>query len=129
MTPGVQVFAYSTSVLGAGDASAASACETLVEQSRTNNLMASPVASSKIVTPCDLMGGKGTVSVPYGNYAFLAVAQTSPNVDFLVGCVEQTISSSNTMVTIPLTLAGATDSVPMTSCTTLSQACATGSSC
>lgn len=126
---GVQVFVYPTSVTGAGDAAAAGACQSLVEQSRTNNLTATPIASSAVLTACDLMAGKGSLPVAYGSYAFLAVAQTAPGQDFLVGCAEQTISSTNTVVTIPLTLASSAQTVPSTTCTSLSQACPTGGGC
>ena len=77
-TPGVQIFAYSTTVLGSGSGAAASSCEMLVEQSRENNVMVTAVATSSLLSPCDLMAGKGSLAIPYGSYAFLAVAQTSP---------------------------------------------------
>jgi hypothetical protein len=129
ITPGVQVFAYPTNALGAGDGAASGACETLVEQSRTNNLTVTATAMSAVLTPCDLMSGKGSLALAYGSYAFLAVAQSSVGQDFLVGCAEQTLSSTNTMVTIPMTLASATMTVPTTTCTTLSQACPSGGGC
>ena len=124
-TPGVQVFVFSTTAL---DGSPSAACESLVEDSRNNNLSATPVASSAILTPCELMAGKGSLPIGYGSYAFLAVAQKSGK-DYLVGCAEQTISSTNTVVTIPMTLANETEDVPSTSCTSLSQACPSGGSC
>ncbi len=125
-TPGVQVFVYPTATIDGG---ATGACASLVEQSRTNNLTEVAVATSAVLTPCDLMAGMGSLPVAYGSYAFLAVAQSSTGQDFLVGCAEQTLSSTNTVVTIPLTLASPTDSVPSTKCTSLSQACPSGSGC
>ena len=128
-TPGVQVFAFSTTAFGGGEGGASASCEMLVEESRNNNLTVSPVASSSIVSPCDLMGGKGSLQIGYGSYAFLAVAQSAPSQDFLIGCAEQTISSSNTVVSIAMTLAASTEPVPATTCTTLSQACPSGGGC
>jgi hypothetical protein len=120
-TPGVQVFVYALD-----KTQPAGTCQGLVEQSTTKNVTATPVAMTAVLTPCELLDGKGSLPVSYGSYAFLAVAQSSPGVDFLVGCEEQTISATNTVVSIPLTLAGSTESVPATKCTTLSQACSGG---
>jgi hypothetical protein len=128
-TQGIQVFAFATDALGDSGVDEAGACESLVEDSRTSNMKATPVAKSMLIPPCDLLSSAGSLQVGYGNYAFLAVAQTSSGTDFLVGCAEQTISSTNTMVTIPLTLANSMDTVPSTTCTTLSQACPSGGKC
>jgi hypothetical protein len=129
LTPGVQVFVYPTSVEGSGSGAMTGACQTLVEQSRTGNLTATAIASSTILSPCDLLNGKGSLPVGYGSYAFLAVAQSSPGQDFLVGCAEQTLSSANTVVTIPMTLASSSMAVPATTCTTVAQTCTSGNSC
>jgi len=112
-TPGVQVTVYATNVLG-GEAGATSGlCETLIEQSLSNGTVtASPVATSAVMTPCDLEAGKGALAIPYGSYAFLAVAQSQPMEDFLVGCIEQVISGSNTNVVIPMTLASPMMALP-----------------
>jgi hypothetical protein len=128
-TSGVQVFAFATDALGDAGPQLAGACETLVEQSRTSNLTVMPAAKSMLMTPCQLLSGTGSLAVSYGSYAFLAVAQTQAGADFLVGCEEQTISSTNTVVNIPLTLAKSTESVPATTCTALSQACANPHGC
>ncbi len=129
-TQGVQVFAFSTSAFGDAMTAETGVCGNLVEQSLTNNLTATPVAKSMLFTPCDLlMAGHGSVAVPYGSYAFLAVAKTASGTPFLVGCAEQTLSSTNTAVTIPLGLATDMDAVPATSCTSLSQACPSGGHC
>ncbi len=128
-TQGVQVLAFSTAALGDAMAEEAGACQGLIEEALTNNLTAVPDAMSAVVTPCDLLAGKGSVAVAYGNYAFLAVARDASGASYLVGCAEQTMSSSNTMVTIPLSLASDTDTVPTTTCTSLSQACPSGGSC
>jgi hypothetical protein len=134
ITTGVQVFAFATSASGALDGAAGEACQGLIEQSVTNSqqtgmaatFTTKPVATSALLSPCDLLAGKGSVPVPYGTYAFLAVAASSSGPDLLVGCAEQTISSTNTAVVIPLTLVNAKTAVPVTKCTTLSEACSGG---
>ena len=124
-TNSVQVFAYATTVFDGGAAGAAGACETIIEARRGNNLTATPAATSSVVTPCSLLTGAGKVSVSFGSYAFLAVGQQN-GTDFLLGCAEQTITSSNTVVVIPLSLAAPGITVPATTCTSLGQSCAKG---
>jgi hypothetical protein len=124
-TSGVQVFAYQTTQFEGG---ASDACQTLVEERRLGNLNTTPIASSAVVTPCQLMNGAGKVAISFGNYAFLAVGQQMNNgtaTDLLLGCAEQTISSSNTVVIIPLSLAS-TAMVPTTQCSSLMQSCSGG---
>jgi hypothetical protein len=62
----------------------------------------------------------------FGQYAFLAVAGRTQYGDFLIGCAAQTLSSSNTLVTIPLELTDFENPLPTTMCTSLSQSCAGG---
>ena len=124
-TSTVQVFAYATTVFGPGAAAAAGACETVIEARRSNNLTATPVATSAVVKPCQLLTGAGKVAVRFGNYAFLAVGQQNGS-DFLLGCAEQTISSANTVVVIPLSLATEGAMVPATKCTSLGESCSGG---
>jgi hypothetical protein len=115
-TSTVQVFVYPYS--------APDSCQTLVEARRTTQ--ASPSGSraeTQPTSPCSLSGGSGSLSLPFGEYSFLAVAQSS-GTDLLLGCAAQTLSDTNSVVTIPLTLASETVSVPATSCTTLSAFCA-----
>jgi hypothetical protein len=129
-TPGVQVSVYATDALGAEAGATSGLCETLVEESLANGtVMAPAVATSAVVTACELMAGKGSLAMPYGSYAFLAVAQSSQGQDLLVGCAEQTISSTNTNVLIPMTLASSTMALPTSKCTMLSQACGGGGGC
>jgi hypothetical protein len=102
----------------------ANTCEAVVEDFRTNS--APPMnftSETQPVSPCSLGGAGNALSVPFGEYAFLAVTVNGGK-SFLVGCAAQTLSDTNSVVDIPLTLASETVSVPMTSCTTFSAFCA-----
>ena len=117
-TDTVQVFVYPYS--------ATMSCEALVEARKTT-LMAPPgsIAQTSTTSPCDLVNGSGSLSVPFGSYSFLAVALAGKCSmgDFLIGCAGQTISDTNSVVSIPLTLETNTCAVPTTSCASLSAFC------
>jgi len=111
----VQIFAYPYPM---------STCEAVVESFRTNSAPpANFTAETQPTSPCSLGGAANTLSVPFGEYAFLAVTVNGGK-SFLVGCAAQTISDTNSVVDIPLTLASESVSVPTTSCTTFSAFCA-----
>jgi hypothetical protein len=117
-TDNVQVFAFPFTT--------PDTCQTLFEERRSKQPPATgPIAESAVLSPCDLLAGKGTVALGFGNYAFLGVGQRGGS-DFLIGCAAQAISDSNSNVVIPLTLASNQVSVPTTMCTALSQHCAGG---
>jgi hypothetical protein len=111
----VEVFVYPYS--------ASNGCQTLVEARRTTSM--SPMGfttETQPTSPCTLSQGSGSLSLPFGQYSFLAVAQSN-GTDLLLGCAAQTISDTNSEVTIPLTLASETASVGTTSCMTLASFC------
>jgi hypothetical protein len=115
-TDTVQVFLYPY-----GDADS---CQALVEARRTTMMTpAGSTSQTQPVSPCSLSQGSSSLSVPFGNYSFLAIAQ-SQGADLLLGCAAQTISDTNSVVSIPLTLASETASIPTTACMTLSAFCA-----
>ena len=129
-TTGVGLQVFATSATGAVDGAAGGGCEALITQALSGMVTSKVIAqTSAPISPCDLLAGKGSLPVAYGTYAFLAVAQSSEQKVLLVGCAEQTISSTNTNVVIPMTLVNETMSVPATTCTSLSQACPSGGSC
>jgi len=114
-TDTVQVFVYTYAD--------ASTCQDLFETQRTTQTSpTSFVAQTQTTSPCDLASGSGTLSVPFGSYSFLAVAQ-SGGMDLLIGCAAQTISDTNSVVSIPLTLESNTTAIPSTSCADLSAFC------
>jgi hypothetical protein len=129
-TTGVGVQVFATSPTGTVDGSAGGGCQALITQALNGTVMEKIIAQTPTpVSPCDLLAGKGSLPVAYGTYAFLAVAQSSAQKVLLVGCAEQTISSTNTNVVIPMTLVNETMSVPVTTCTSLEQACPSGGNC
>jgi len=122
-TDTVQVFVYPYA--------AATSCESLFEARKASPQMTPPgsVVQTSTTSPCDLRNGSSSsLSVPFGSYSFLAVAAAGKcsSGDFLIGCAAQTISDTNSVVSIPLTLETNTCAVPATSCTTLSSFCAKG---
>jgi hypothetical protein len=91
-------------------------------------MLPSPIAQTSPTTPCALEAGGNTLPVGFGNFAFLAVASRTqyPTSDFFVGCAAQTISATNTNVTISLQLADFVNAIPATKCTSLSEHCGGG---
>jgi hypothetical protein len=103
-------------------------CTTLVEETATGSPVASPIASTPQVSPCALEAGGNPLPVGFGQYAFLAVASRQAYGNYLIGCAAQTMSATNTNVSIPLQLVDFTNMLPTTMCTMLSQKCS-GQSC
>ncbi len=114
-TSTVQIFAYPYS--------ASQSCEVLFQLRRTTQAVSGmPVAQTQPTSPCALSQTSDALPLPFGDYSFLAVGQRNGS-DFLIGCAAQTLSDSNSVVVIPLTLESNTESVPTTSCTSLSSFC------
>ena len=114
----VQVFVYPYAT--------ATSCQALFEARKTTQKSPSgSIAQTSITSPCELSKGSGSLSVPFGSYSFLAVATAGECSmgDFLIGCAAQTISDTNSVVSIPLTLETNTCAVPTTGCTSLSSFC------
>jgi len=118
-TDTVQVFVYPYDGMSA-------TCAMLVEERVTGAPMPTPMAETRQVSPCALLGGGNALPVGFGEYAFLAVAARQASGDFLVGCAAQVVSSTNTLVSIPLQLTDFMHALPTSSCTMLSQRCAGG---
>jgi hypothetical protein len=115
-TDTVQIFAYTYGT--------STTCQALFEARRTTQM--SPqgdVAETQTTSPCALSRGMGTLSLPFGNYSFLAVGQAM-GADLFLGCAAQTISDTNSVVSIPLTLETDMTAVPATTCASLSSFCA-----
>jgi hypothetical protein len=117
-TDTVQVFVYTYGT--------ATTCQALFEARKTTQTSPSgSIAETQPSGPCDISAGMGQLALPFGDYSFLAVAQGGgcSTGDLLIGCATQTISDTNSVVTIPLTIETDTCAVPTTSCTTLSAFC------
>jgi hypothetical protein len=102
-------------------------CTLLVEERASGAPLPSPMAQTKELSPCALLAGGNELPVGFGQYAFLAVAARQGFGDYLIGCAAQVVSSTNTVVTIPLELTDFMNALPTSSCTMLSQRCAGGS--
>jgi hypothetical protein len=76
------------------------------------------------MSTCDVAGGAGRLSLPLAQLAILVVAETASS-DFARGCAVHTFSASDPNVTVVLALAPG-QSVPATSCTSLSEHCSGG---
>ncbi len=114
-TDTVQVFVYTYG--------SSTSCQALFEaRATTQTSPANSVAETATTSPCNLSEGMGALSVPFGSYSFLAVGQAG-GTDLLLGCAAQTISDTNSVVSIPLTLETNTTAVPSTSCASLSSFC------
>jgi hypothetical protein len=101
-------------------------CTMLVEEQATGATLPTPMAQTRPVSPCVLASGGNELPVGFGQYAFLAVASRQGTGDYLIGCAAQVVSSTNTVVTIPLVLTDFMNALPTSSCTMLSQRCAGG---
>jgi len=108
-------------VFPAGEAS--SQCLDLVNTQRAGGSLPTSLVPSQPVSVCSLDNGVGDLSLGFGDYAVLVVAQKNGS-DIAIGCAQQAItaSSPNITVTIDNDIPGVV--VPSTPCTSLSAFCA-----
>jgi hypothetical protein len=109
-------------IFDVADAGVSQICTDLVLARRSNQALPTPLAESKDVSPCDLLAGKGQITLSYGQRAVLAVAQKA-GADYLIGCAVQNVGEGSTQVPVQLALASTTVSVPPTPCASLSDHC------
>ncbi len=109
-------------VFDAADSGVDRLCPNLVIARRSNQALPSPLAESRTTPPCDLVLGKGQITVSYGVRAILAVAQKE-GADYLIGCAVQNVAEGSAQVPVQLALASSTVSVPPTTCATLTDHC------
>lgn len=98
-----------------------SVCSELVSLRRTRRPL-QPLAEGPVVRVCDATTGEGELTVGYGDRAFLVVA-TRQGEDFLVGCAIQNVGTGDAPAKVFLAPASTKTAVPVTTCTTLSDAC------
>ena len=98
-------------------------CPAIMSARRSNQSLPTALVEAKPTSPCDLAAGQGTVTVPYGVRAVLAIAQKGTS-DYLLGCAIQNVGEGSTQVPVQLTLASTTLTVPATTCPSLSDHCA-----
>jgi hypothetical protein len=102
-------------------------CADLVVARRANLSLPKPAVSVPPTPICSLAGGKGGVSVPFGTYTVLVVAQ-SKGQDWLIGCNTQYVTKDEDPGTLPIELTSFSDKVQVqgTACQSLSAHCSGG---
>jgi hypothetical protein len=74
------------------------------------------------VNICDMSQGRKPVTVQYGELAVFAIAQRR-GADFMVGCSIQTFGDGDAPLPISLALVDVGNTVPDTTCSTVSDFC------
>lgn len=105
----------------------ATMCPDLVLKRSSNQDLPPPLIEGPQLSPCDLLDGKGGVTIPYGTRALFAIGRRGGE-DFLVGCAIQTVTENSLTVPVDLTLVKKTVSLPeggaAASCGRLADHCA-----
>jgi len=112
---GVKVYVYDGTL----------ACNELVRLRQTAQQLPPNRFESRSITPCDLQAGGPNASVELDldkEYTMLAVGQASGR-DLLVGCSSQSAFGKTKAQPIALTYIDATQRIPETTCTKLSDKC------
>jgi hypothetical protein len=98
-------------------------CPSLVQMRRSNQELPPRLLEAPPATPCDLLSGAGTVTIPYGYRALLVVAERGGQ-DFLIGCAIENATEGGELSPIDLTLIDDQTTVKPTTCAQLSSFCA-----
>ncbi len=118
-TDTVQVFVFSVA-----KEQVATLCPDLVLKRSSNQDLPPPLIEGPEVSPCDLLAGRGSITIPYGTRAVLAIGRRG-GADFLVGCAIQTVTENSLTVPIDLTLVSKNLSLPSAGgCARLADRCA-----
>lgn len=117
-TDTVQLFVFEPPASGAARADF---CQSLI-QSRKRKETLRAIQQNQPVNICELLAGKKPVTIAYGEKAILAVAQRKA-VDFMAGCVIQTLGDGDAPSEINLSLLDVSISVPDTTCSSVTEFC------
>jgi hypothetical protein len=115
----VQVLVFDA---GKDSASVEDLCPNLVLMRKNNQQLPPRLLEVPPASPCDLLGGSGTMTIPYGSHALLAVAEREGK-DFLIGCAIENVTQNSELSPIDLTLVDDQSTVPATTCAQLSAFC------
>jgi hypothetical protein len=118
-TDSVQVLVFDA---GQDAAGVEHVCPGLVQLRRTHQQLPPRLLEAPPASPCDLLGGTGTVTIPYGSRALLAVAERGGR-DFLIGCSIENVTQNSELSPIDLTLIDDQTTVPATGCAKSSDFC------
>ncbi len=101
-------------------------CGELLQRRRNREALPARLVEGPATRVCDARTGKGSITVGYGDRAFLAVTVRDGQ-DFLLGCAIQNVGDGDAPAKIYLALASARVTVsgdkPPTACTSLSEFC------
>ncbi len=117
--PDMRVFVFDASAL-----SSTEPCLDLLYLRESGQDLPATLLEEGPTSTCAVATGAGKLSVPFAELAILVVAETSAG-DFARGCAVHTFSSDDPNVTVTLALAPG-QSVPATTCTSLSEHCSGG---
>lgn len=102
---------------------AAQSCNELVRLRQTAQSLPASVFESASFSPCQIQEGAGSFTIDRSKpYTMFAVG-TSAGKDVLVGCTSQAAFGDTLAQPVPLTYIDATQRIPTTSCTKLSDKC------
>jgi len=97
-------------------------CQSLI-QGRKRRDPQRPIAEGTLGNICELLQGRRSITIDYGEKAVLAIGQRGAQ-DFLIGCVVQTFGEGDPLLDVDLALVDVGQPVPETDCTSVSAACA-----
>lgn len=117
-TDTVQVFVFALPEPSARE----SYCRELIDGRKRSDLQKAEVESVP-ANICELLKGRRPITVPYGEWAVLAVGQRGTD-DFVIGCAIQTIGEGDAPLPIELSLVNPAQAVPVSDCKSVSDACA-----
>jgi hypothetical protein len=115
-------------VFDVDDANRASRCQDLITARLTSPASLEPSLTPPALPLCEMLARTSTLDLPYGEHAFLAVAQKKDRDDnlrdFMIGCSVMTIGDGDAPLPIPVRLVSVNLPVPPTDCTTVGEYCA-----
>jgi hypothetical protein len=119
LTENVKVFAFK-----------GASCTDLIKLRQTKQALPASAAETALITPCQLFNGAGnTFDLPLNaDYALLAVGLIKGD-DVFVGCTSEKAFGTTKALPISLTFVSAEKAIGKTSCTKLSDLCASPARC
>lgn len=99
----------------------ASFCENVIAARKRKDPQ-KPALQNQPVNICEMSQGRRPFTVPFGERAVFAIAQRR-GIDFMVGCSIQTFGAGDAPLPISMALVDVGNSVPETSCPTVSDFC------
>ena len=115
------------------DANRGSICQDSVTARVSDPGSLAPIQTATPANICEMNLGRKPITFAYGEHAVLAVAQrkdaSGQLKDFLIGCSVMTIGDGNAPLPVALHLVSINTPVPVTTCGSVGEFCATPSTC